>query len=654
MMPGFIVSCREGQAAVSLLPTQTQPTQPLLTIARDSTSRTVATLLGRLDYSDELDVPRSDRQAGSEPCDAAVALAVYLQSGTRGLEPLEGEFALVVWDGRARRLIGMRDPLGSWPLYWAVCGNNVAMSTDLRALSDKGDSLPLDLDYVAEYFATPFLDAEVPSTRTALAGIQRVLPGTIVELAADGQSRRHTYWDWPSRIEAIRANRLSDVAGRFRELLDRAVRQRLRLGRTVTHLSGGMDSSAVTVLAQRALAETSARSSLVTISLTHQAAELAPERGHMDLILQQGGRFEPHFLPGDKAVGFDWFGPALPQHEEPYAGLWSLAANRQLADAAERCRAACVLTGVGGDEILCYRPLHIADLLRRGRLLRGYREARAWAEGQGQGVWSVLHKCGLEPLWPALSRALCWPLRVCGCAARLRSGRWSIPAWIRPEFARQHHLEDQCSQHLLRLFASHAESAETLMRLAMSSGDWARWHLYAPRGINISHPFLDPRVACFTLGIPRTVRAIPGDPKPLLRAATEGILPDAIRNRREKTGFDGPRARGMAMNLGHLEELVCSSPLRDLRLFDSGKLLRAMHQVAVGIGSRHNQWIDRCLALLAWFQQRSTRADSTHVCTQEDQVLPETPVCGGSGAGWALPERKQFFWQGLAVSARQY
>jgi asparagine synthase (glutamine-hydrolysing) len=425
----------------------------------------------------------------------------------------------------------------------------------------------------------------------------------VVEVNTDGSSREHAYWDWPSRIQTVPADSLPNVADRFRELLDHAVRERMREGAVATHLSGGMDSSAVTVLARRRAVEQPARRPVATISLTYHAAELARERGYMDLVLQQGGPIEPHFVEADGAIGFDWFARPLPRHDEPYAGLWSLAANRLLVDVAERCEVGTVLTGAGGDEILSYRPLHIADLLRRGRIVSGLREATVWALGQGQGVWSVLRKCALEPLWACGLGAISWPLRRCGFKTWMQSGRWSVPPWIRPEFARQQQLHDRCQEYSRRLFARPAESSETLLRLAMSTGDWARWYLYAPRGINISHPFLDPRVVCYTLGIPRHVRAAPGDPKPVLRAAMQGLLPDAIRNRREKTGFDGPRARGMALHFSRLEAMVRTSRMHDLGILDADKLLASMHQVAVGIGVKHNEWMDRTLACLAWYEQ---------------------------------------------------
>jgi asparagine synthase (glutamine-hydrolysing) len=585
MNAGFTVQCRDGNAEFRFPGSTARPGRCLVTVARDGASQTVAALIGRLDYRDELAATLPGHPPLHGLTDAELALSVYLHAGRVGLERLEGEFSLVVWDGWDRRLIGMRDPFGGWPLFWTVQGSRPAMGTSLRALAGPDRSPSLDLGYVAKYLVAPFMDAEVACTRTSVPGVQRVLPGTLVEVGAAGESRQHVYWDWPSRIRPVAVAGPSEAAERFGDLLDRAVRERMRNGTVAAHLSGGMDSSSVVILARRRIASTAAGVPLQAISLTYHAAELAGERGYMDLVLAQGGPIRPSFVPADRALGFDWFQQPIPEHDEPYAGLWSLAANRLLADAAARCDADTVLTGVGGDEILSYRPLHLADLLRRGKLVAAVREAAVWAEAQGQGLWSVLHKCAIEPLWPA--------------------ERSSVPAWIRPEFAREQRLRDRCREFDARMFASPAETSQTLLRLALSTGDWARWHLHAPHGINISHPFQDPRVICYTLGLPRSIRTIPGESKPLLREGMRDLLPEQIGRRREKTGFDGPHARGLDAHLPQLEAMVRKSSVMDSGIFDPDKLMAAMHAAAVGIDGRQNIWIDRVLALVAWAEQRS-------------------------------------------------
>src|SRR4051794_20563949 len=76
-------------------------------------------------------------QGGPARCaagDAGLALAMYREFGLEALERLEGDFALALWDARAARLIGLRDPLGGYPLYWTEAGATFALGTCLTPL----------------------------------------------------------------------------------------------------------------------------------------------------------------------------------------------------------------------------------------------------------------------------------------------------------------------------------------------------------------------------------------------------------------------------------------------------------------------------------------------------------------------------------------
>jgi len=66
--------------------------------------------------------------------DAALALTGYRHLGRASLERLEGDFALVIWDAETTELIGLRDPLGGYPLFWTQHESTFALSTSLRPL----------------------------------------------------------------------------------------------------------------------------------------------------------------------------------------------------------------------------------------------------------------------------------------------------------------------------------------------------------------------------------------------------------------------------------------------------------------------------------------------------------------------------------------
>jgi asparagine synthase (glutamine-hydrolysing) len=205
-------------------------------LAQDDVCRSAAVLLGRVFYQEDLLARLLQSRDLRGASDAALALAAYRHLGRQGLEQLEGEFALVIWDGTRRRLWAQRDPFGCWPLFWSATNSAVAVSTSLEALAAEQPGWSFNLDALAEYLMQPLPASELPCEQTAYQGLQRVLPGTIVEFDNAGQVTRHTYWDWMSRIGRTEVATLEEAGEQFASRLRQAVRQRLpkggSLGRT--------------------------------------------------------------------------------------------------------------------------------------------------------------------------------------------------------------------------------------------------------------------------------------------------------------------------------------------------------------------------------------------------------------------------------------
>jgi asparagine synthase (glutamine-hydrolysing) len=125
-----------------------------------------------------------------------------------------------------------------------------------------------------------------------------------------------------------------------------------------------------------------------------------------------------------------------------------------------------------------------------------------------------------------------------------------------------------------------------------------------PRGLHISRPFLDPRLIGFSLALPHHLRYQPGVPKPLLRTAMKGILPEPIRTRRWKRHFAHPYRLGLSRRLGELEGMLRRSTIADLDLIDVDVLSTALRQVAAGLGEVTAGFpINRTLALVAWYDR---------------------------------------------------
>jgi asparagine synthase (glutamine-hydrolysing) len=607
MYRGFTVHCSASgtiEVRLSLFADRSGQRPSLVSLARDDASHMAALLLGKIFYRTDFFTRAPQLSNTRDTSDAALALAAYQHLGAKGLEQLEGEFALVVWDGKRRRLWAVRDPMGTWPLFWSHNGEDIVISSCLEMLVAEKTTQSVNLNTVAEFLMQPCPASELPCEQTAYNGIQRVLPGTMVALDLTGSVQRHTYWDWVSRIGQSNVATLDEAGEQFAGLLRQAVRERLPDGPVAAHLSGGMDSSSVVCLARNGLAARGNTSPLFTLALVYQRSSLVGERAYIDHVLRQEGPAEPHYLQADDVLDFDWFTEEIPYHAEPYSDLRSLPSQRILAQAADRVGAVTVLTGLGSDEITDYQPFHFADLLRRGRWITVLIEAAQWARASNRSLPSILRPYGLGPLATIFRRERRRLFSRDGYGIWPHLGWFTVPPWVRPGFAQKYHLRQRGQANARRMYGPPTALSWILFMLASTSGDWGRWYLTAPLGVNQSHPFRDPRLICFTLGLSRSLRAVPGMVKPVLQTAMRGILPEAIRTRPDKRGFDDVYGLGLTRNLPLLEQMVRSSAIRELGIFDLEKLISILHQASLGIGDvRACDRLDKTLAVIVWFDQ---------------------------------------------------
>lgn len=183
--------------------------------------------------------------------DSDVVLAAWERWGEGALDRLYGDFALAVWDAQARTLQLARDPLGQRPLFYHQGEDFVAFATMAKGLHALPE-MPIapDLDTLRDYLAL----APMRGPGSFFAGIQRVEPGGLVTLHADGRIESREWYEWHLDRQLILEGDEAYVEA-FRALFDRAVADRLRAtGPVASQLSGGFDSSAVTATAAGMLA----------------------------------------------------------------------------------------------------------------------------------------------------------------------------------------------------------------------------------------------------------------------------------------------------------------------------------------------------------------------------------------------------------------
>jgi asparagine synthase (glutamine-hydrolysing) len=183
-------------------------------------------------------------------CDTEVLVHAYEEWGIDSLHRLNGEFAFAIWDHAAGRLFLARDRFGVRPLFLTSAGCALAFASEGKALL-RLPRLARELDPagLVEAFT---LWATSPA-RSAFRGIHELPPGHYLLLGPEGAPDVRRWWDFPlCEPEEMRMESEAQLAGELEALLDDAVRLRLRADVPVgTYLSGGLDSSATTALAQR-------------------------------------------------------------------------------------------------------------------------------------------------------------------------------------------------------------------------------------------------------------------------------------------------------------------------------------------------------------------------------------------------------------------
>lgn len=188
---------------------------------------------------------RGHTVGGGHSCE--LLLHLYEDEGIAGWRRADGQFALALWDGRAKRLVLGRDFLGVRPLYYWTSHDGIVFASEIKALL-RNRQVPRAVDETA--LADFLTFTSVPGPGTLFRGIQKLAAGSAAICGADGTVRVEKYWDLlgnpiaesddeASYIERVRALHRSAVAARDVDAPIGAL------------LSGGNDSSANASLLSR-------------------------------------------------------------------------------------------------------------------------------------------------------------------------------------------------------------------------------------------------------------------------------------------------------------------------------------------------------------------------------------------------------------------
>ena len=473
----------------------------------------------RLDDRDTLcgalGVPHAERSALT---DGGLILRAWSRWGRDCPNHLHGDYAFAVWDAGKRTLFCARDHAGVRPLYYCSTPRGFVFASAVEAvLAMPGVSCALDEATVAAYLTGAGWDA---ATRTFFQEVRKLPPGHTLTIEGDPFPREglpvpraHVERWWrPERAPAARPASDDEYAEEFLALYIRAVRDRLCGAPVGVHLSGGLDSSSIAVLAARELRRRGrpappAFSWLPAPGGAPPAAEHAAEYRRIDAVCGQEGLRVFHRAPSPGDV------LAILRRDGAFPGV-HVQMNEE---AVQRCAAErgvrVLLSGWGGDEGVSFNGRgHREHLLLCGRWLRLAAECRA-----DPHPLRVLAHVALSIAHPRLRGHLRGRLR--GQGPRRRRGL------IDPAFARR---AKPLPEEVFRPIGARRTQERLLCRghLGQRIEGWAASG--ARHGIEYRYPLLDRRLLEFALGLPPEQYRRGRWSRWLMRHALGAVLPPEV------------------------------------------------------------------------------------------------------------------------------
>lgn len=181
----------------------------------------------------------------SSESDCEVILHLYDQYGLQFVKFLRGMFAIALWDIQRQRLVLARDRMGEKPLYFHQNDRHVFFASELKALlSARIVEFKLHPDAINRYFHYKY----IPEPQTAIEGIIKVDAGTMLVIdRQEWNCRVIPYWKM-EEAPAIFSDPVETIREELHQVFKLIVRSDVPLG---VSLSGGLDSSAIAVLAAR-------------------------------------------------------------------------------------------------------------------------------------------------------------------------------------------------------------------------------------------------------------------------------------------------------------------------------------------------------------------------------------------------------------------
>jgi len=476
---------------------------------------------------------------------------------------------------RAKRMFMVRDRFGIKPLYYTAKGGLVACSSEIKPLLMFSGFKPnVKLVYHYLTFQRPQVREE-----TFFTEVLQVLPAHYVEVDIDTLSlRKVRYWSLNFTLKVESGGEEEYVEEWRRTFLD-AVKLHLRTDVPLGFLlSGGIDSSSIVAASHKLInegvvCEKGLGPKLLSFSSIVEDEEISEEE-YVNVVVESFKLERYTIRPTSRELMAE-LERFIAVHEEPPEGPSVYAQWKVMELASKHVKA--VLDGQGGDELLAgyhaYIPLYIKELVKRGKLGRALKEVYKLRD-----LIASKAKLGLAV---ALGKRVKLAEEI--MSDEVRRARHVVEE-LRAEALNEALAKDLTGGRLLELL-----KYEDRNSMAYS--------------IESRVPFLDHRLAELSMSMPEDMKIKDGWTKYVHRQALKGILPEPIRLRRSKIGFEVPEAKWLREVAREASQYLENAKEHLEGYLKLGDLKRLIEKFAEGrLGDEYARLLWRALFLACWLK----------------------------------------------------
>ncbi len=441
----------------------------------------------RNELLNELDLP--DRPI-SEIGDSEFILAAYQKWGEDCPKYLLGDFAFVIWDEKKKQLFCARDHIGIKQFYYYLSNDLFIFSNDIEGVLAH-PSVPKNYD--DDIVATFLKDDGVHAERKTFFEKIKKLPAATTLTVSKLNITENIYWNIEN-VPLIHYDSYQKYVDKLKELFDSAVEYRLRTVFPVaSHLSGGIDSSPIAVLAARKLKKKKEKLYVFNWINVPEGNDLYEYEAWN--FSRRVAEIEQNIIHKEFNIDLEFMIKQYENHNILTKGTMFYWEEYYVQEAINDMGVRTLLSGWGGDELISYNGYsYISGLFSQGRIIEAFKylfKEKKYLEY----TWSKFFKRTLKVILPSkIINQLNWK------SQNLQDESNSYSLYTTDRFTKYieahknkeypHVVGVRKNQHVMYKYGHLQNRIES-------------WNLSAfSRKMEYRYPLLDKRIVEFAIGIP--------------------------------------------------------------------------------------------------------------------------------------------------------